>query len=416
MTPPPVRIGLLGLFGLGNFGNEGSLEAMLSFLRRVYPGAQFTCICGFPRKVERDYQISALPIRPPGPSSIWFRVIDRLLLRAPRMLDLWVRTVRQVRNFDFILVPGTGILQDFGGRPWLTPGSLPLSLFLWFAAARVCGIKTALVSVGAGPIRNPLNKWLLKSSARLAQYRSYRDTISRDFMIGLGVKANDGVYPDLAFGLPISEHDAGRKPTHGVVGIGIMDYHGWNGDDEDIYEAYIEKNANFIAYLLDRNYRIRILTGQASDHWAVGDLLRRLNTLRPAWPDGAIIAEHVCSLQDVMRQIQKTDVVVATRFHNVVCALKLGKPTISLGYSRKNDALMAEAGLGDFCQHVERFDLDWLIRQFTTLMDASDHYAELIKQRTAVLVQRLQEQEARLAENFLGRSAYPVERQPLFTP
>ena len=41
---------------------------------------------------------------------------------------------------------------------------------------------------------------------------------------------------------------------------------------------------------------------------------------------------------------------------------------MSLGYAEKNDVLMAEMGLGRFCQHIERFDLDLLIEQFTQLV------------------------------------------------
>src|SRR5690606_2129021 len=37
---PPKRIGVFGLFGCGNAGNDGSLEAMLLFLRRVRPDAE----------------------------------------------------------------------------------------------------------------------------------------------------------------------------------------------------------------------------------------------------------------------------------------------------------------------------------------------------------------------------------------
>ena len=57
--------------------------------------------------------------------------------------------------------------------------------------------------------------------------------------------------------------------------------------------------------------------------------------------------------------------IVATRYHNIVCALRLGKPLVSLGYAEKNDVLMTEMGVGRFCQHIERLDLDLLIEQFT---------------------------------------------------
>ena len=36
-----------------------------------------------------------------------------------------------------------------------------------------------------------------------------------------------------------------------------------------------------------------------------------------------------------MRAMAPVGTVVATRYHNVMCALKLSKPTISLGYSRE---------------------------------------------------------------------------------
>ena len=37
--------------------------------------------------------------------------------------------------------------------------------------------------------------------------------------------------------------------------------------------------------------------------------------------------------------------VVATRYHNVICALKLAKPVVSVGYAAKNVAIMADMGL-----------------------------------------------------------------------
>ena len=41
-----------------------------------------------------------------------------------------------------------------------------------------------------------------------------------------------------------------------------------------------------------------------------------------------------------MQQIAEVEVVVASRFHNVLLALLLGKPVVSIAYNQKNDALM----------------------------------------------------------------------------
>ena len=72
-----------------------------------------------------------------------------------------------------------------------------------------------------------------------------------------------------------------------------------------------------------------------------------------------------------MQQLASVDTVVATRYHNVLCALKLAKPTLSIGYAPKFDALMAEMGLAEFCQSARSLDVDRLIKQFTELESRS---------------------------------------------
>ena len=57
-----------------------------------------------------------------------------------------------------------------------------------------------------------------------------------------------------------------------------------------------------------------------------------------------------------MAQMAAVDTVVATRYHNVICALKLCKPTLSVGYAAKNDAADGGMGLGDLppCRAIRR--------------------------------------------------------------
>ncbi len=98
-----------------------------------------------------------------------------------------------------------------------------------------------------------------------------------------------------------------------------------------------------------------------------------------------------------MEQMALTDVVVATRFHNIVCALKMHRPTISLSYAKKNDVLMAELGLGQFCQHIETFDVDRLTEQFSLLVGDAAIYESGIGKRLDRLVNRLDQQNALLS-------------------
>ena len=61
-------------------------------------------------------------------------------------------------------------------------------------------------------------------------------------------------------------------------------------------------------------------------------------------------AAHVRTFADLTSAMAPVGTVVATRYHNVMCALKLAKPTISIGYAQKNLSLMADMGLAEFCQ------------------------------------------------------------------
>lgn len=403
MRTSPKRIGLFGLFGSGNLGNDGSLEAMLNFLRVARSDAELLCICSDSSKVERDFRIPAIRIGGQAATNPFLRMLERFL--PTRKLLQWLYAFRSVRGLDVLIMPGTGILDDFSERFW----GAPASLFGWCLAARLRGTRVAFVSVGAGPIKHSLSRWLMKSAAGMAQYRSYRDTVSKEFMESIGFDTrSDPIYPDIAFKLPApqSPHAALEEPQPLAVGVGVMTYFGWRGrgDTEQgaaIYEGYLKKITQFVLWLLDRDHRVRILMGEETDQRAVDDLLRALASERPGYARERVAAEPVHSLHDLMHQIAQTHVVVATRFHNIVCALKLSKPTISIGYAKKNDVLMAEMGVGDFCQHIERLDVDLLFEQFIKLLSDRAVHEQRMRETNGVYGQRLAHQEQILIDRVL---------------
>ena len=70
-----------------------------------------------------------------------------------------------------------------------------------------------------------------------------------------------------------------------------------------------------------------------------------------------VSVEAVPSYAELIREIAPCRASRGHRYHNVMCALKLCKPTISLGYSRKFIDLMADMGLADFNQFAYSLDL-----------------------------------------------------------
>jgi polysaccharide pyruvyl transferase WcaK-like protein len=74
-------------------------------------------------------------------------------------------------------------------------------------------------------------------------------------------------------------------------------------------------------------------------------------------------------------------VFLIARFHNVLLALMLNKPVLSISYDQKNDSLMAEVGLVEYCQPIEHLDINRLVEQFITLKDNTTILKPYIKQQ-----------------------------------
>jgi len=394
------RIGFFGLFGSGNFGNDGSLEAMIGLVRRVCPDARLVCFCDGPKRVQERLGIEAVAMKAPDAGvGTALRRLRSVLLAIPNFFYALAR----LRRLDVMIVPGTGILDDFCSGPL----GIPLDVFIWCLAARITRTPVWFVSIGAGPITHPLSHRLMVWAAKLAQYRSYRDTNSKLFLTGAGVDTQrDLVFPDIAFHLPRPEATPARPADAPLtVGVGVMAYWGWKESTESsaIHGTYQDSLSRFCAWLLEKGYRVRLLSGDDMDDRAIRSL-KSLLEVRLSDPSliSNVLAEPAHDLAGVMAQMAGTDVVVATRYHNVVCALKMGKPTMSLSYAEKNAALLEDAGLGSYVDHVEGFDIEGLKARFEELVAERTTLVQSIAAFGALAKKRLQNQEELLRARFHG--------------
>ena len=394
-----MRIGLFGQFGSGNTGNDGSLEAMLQLLKRNCPGAQFICICSRPDIISEKFQIEAAPVGKPASDNAFLRMLDKALLQFPRRLSGFLGAIALANGIDLIVVPGTGILDDFNEDPF----GWPFAILRWSVAARLGGAQFAFVSIGAGPVTHPLSRFFIGKASKIAAYRSYRDQVSYDFMRSLNVSVTkDVVSADIAFSLPTPEDEL-RNSADQRVGLGIMTYKGWKKralDGEAIYDNYLNKMTRLISELLMDGRQVRLLTGDTGDLDAIHDLRQRI----PQPHAHNVIFEPVTSLDVLMQQIAKTDIVVASRYHNIVCALAMGRPALSLGYARKNDALLNDTGLSEFCHHIESFDPQTVLGQIDKMFSRREELVKTVEVGVERYRQKLAEQEESLRVNLLMKS------------
>ena len=364
-----MKICLLGQFGSGNSGNDGSLMSMLNTLGVLQPGARIVCACAEPNVVAARYGIPSLHLRSSKAHRAnigRFRRIMRLPLHLPTLFN----GLRQLVTTDLLMVPGTGILDDFQEAAF----GWPLTIFLWCLAARLTSTRIAFVSIGAGPIDSRVSRWLFRAATRMATYRSYRDKGSMEFVSSLGIDVSrDYVFPDLAFRLP-RPTPAPRTalPASGPrVGVGVMTYHGWRKDNRQadaIYEGYVIKMSDFIARLSRQGLKVRIFMGDTVDRQVCAAIVERLHFLLHPGELALIETGSGTSLDDVMSQIASVDVTVVSRYHNLVCSLKMGCPAISLAYAVKNDQLMADFEQSGYCLHIDTFQVDALFELLSKLL------------------------------------------------
>ncbi len=155
---------------------------------------------------------------------------------------------------------------------------------------------------------------------------------------------------------------------------------------------------SFVRWLVDNGRKVHLLVGDDSDDTMVQTILTDMRTHRPDLDPDWVSAKSVLSFRDLTEAMAPVGYVVATRFHNVMCALKLAKPTISLGYSSKNRALMAAMGMTEFCQSANSLDVDRLIEQFIELEHRSVQIRQTVIERVEATERLLDGQFAELSD------------------
>jgi polysaccharide pyruvyl transferase WcaK-like protein len=395
------KITFFGNFGQGNLGNESTLQAILFNLRQHLPDAEVSCICTGPEATVETHKITAVPMHELfiKPELLQNNPLTRFLLKVfigiPIELYRWVKAFRTLKGTDMLIVPGTGLLSDAYGLF----GFAPFGIFKYSLIAKLCRCKLLFVSVGAGPIYRALGRCLTKSALSLADFRSYRDNSTMKYLQGIGFPTNnDRVYPDLAFSLPdaVIPHDDVQEGARPVVGVGLMDYAGRYSVDKPsntIYLAYLEKLAIFAGWLIMHGYDVRLLIGDLRyDKSVVREFKDVLKSHGHMHDERRIIDEEVSSVEQLLSQLAATDVVVATRFHNVLFSLICKKPVIAISFHHKCASLMSAMGLSAYCQDINHLNADKLIEQFCDLEKNAEKVRIMIRKKTEEFRRALEEQ------------------------
>lgn len=403
------KVAFFGHFGMGNFGNESTLRAILCHISRLLPDAELSSITTGPEGTMAIHHIEAVPIsetllkswKPGNPLT---RLIRTFTVGMISEVYRWAKGFMTLWHTDMLIVPGTGLLTDaYGLLSWG-----PYNLFKWSLIAKLCRCKLLFVSVGAGPIYGRFARWLVKSALSLADFRSYRDRASAQYLESIGFSTtNDRVFPDLAFSLPaaVMEYPLVKTSRRPIIGLGLMSYAGKYSvpnPRNETYLAYLNSLATVVKWLVGQRYDVNLTIGNFWDMPVKQEFRRLLKEQLSEVDERHIIDEPISCVEQLLPQLAAADIVVATRYHSVLLALLNNKPVIALSFHPKCASLMDAMGLSEYSLDMNTLNSNTLIEKILDLEKNAAELKPLIRRKTEEFRQALDEQYKLVFRDILG--------------
>jgi polysaccharide pyruvyl transferase WcaK-like protein len=447
----PLRVSLLTPYTGDNLGDAAIQEAIIGSLLARNNHADICLITYSPTVTSRVHRVRSFPIGitmfAPGelreyeyvPStggaveaqSIRFDTArQRIKARFPyagrlkRALLAWIppalkalardaihswRAFRLTAGTNLVVVSGGGQIDDYWGGAWRQP----YALLKWGILARLRGARYVFLSVGTGSLESRVSRVLVHGALRLANYRSYRDQVSKTQLARMSFTRSDPVYPDLAFGFSGFTPQQGRTNGRPIVGISPIAYlsRRWPTTNLIAYEAYIANMAAFARDLVRKGYDVTLFSTDRADLEALDDLeaaLARLDLV------GAVRREDTTDLTAICRCFASFDFCVASRLHGVILSHRAGLPVLAISYDRKVDTHMAEVGMTEYCASFHGLANAALQRSFDGLVANAVSVRSALRNVNTRYTQALEEQYDTLLGAYGTDPANSEERDKAF--
>lgn len=334
----PVRVAISGYYGFKNSGDEAVLKSILAAL-------------------EAEGEAQGVRIEPVVLS------IDPAQTAAMHGVEAAHRMqpgelFRTLRGCDALISGGGSLLQDATSAktiPYYT-GVIRL--------AQLLGKPTYIYAQGIGPVQRGWLHPLIRGAMNRSRYISVRDAESAALLARIGVaRERIEVVPDPVMGMPLpAEAEAGgdayaaggagtaapeRAAEGGRVPVVGVSLRRWRKDRADLGRAA----AALDALARRRAVRLRFLPFHTPDaaaaSWdddaaAAREVMERLGAEAAA---AAEIAAPGDDPQQMLREVDRCDMIFGMRLHALIYAANRRVPMIGLSYDPKIDHFLARLGL-----------------------------------------------------------------------
>ncbi|WP_203332230.1 polysaccharide pyruvyl transferase family protein [Planococcus beigongshangi] len=330
-----MRIGIVGNYGNNNNGDEAILAGIIVQLEEFYniPKKNIVVFSNNPPQTSNRFGVSSSPLYYKRSSAI-LTFMETMKINSPL-----------IRELDFLIIGGGGILMDFYNREAQLFGSYGMM-------AKRAKVPYIIYSCGAGPLNSTMGKWFIRHLLSNAASVSVRDPKSRQLLKAIGVKREIEVVGDPSFALvPVRT----KAPTPGIkkIGVTVVPYYNlayWPEADHIKYDNYVQSMAtNLDALIENQDVEVTLFsTKYPHDVDVTEDVFKRM-----VHQEKVSINRDNLTPQELIEISAEQDLVIGTRLHSVYLAVNAETPVVAIAYHHKVRDFMEMVELGDNCVRIE---------------------------------------------------------------
>ncbi len=290
-------------------------------------------------------------------------------------------TIPTIRGF-LALIKSDYILWT-GGLDLSDDSSMLKLIYIWvnFLVYRILGLKIMVLNQGAGPIKTKTGKFLVRKILQTVRVFNARDLPSMNLLQNINPRVKyfhsyDGIFAgdfivkrSIDTFQWITKHEIQGQL---IIGLNIREWFHFShnvlpnflkrtkANDASILEMqkFINAAINAVSLIRDKlNAKIILISAYEFGSSPSDDELKYLQTIKNSFlTDTNIqIVDFPITLQDYINMISEMDLMIGTRLHCSLTALRLGVPSINLNYTLKGRDIFNELGLAKYVLELPEF-------------------------------------------------------------
>ena len=330
-----MKIGIVGNYGNNNNGDEAILAGIIEQLKDHYhiSARDIVVFSNNPPQTSNRYGVEAYPLYYKR-SSAKLTFLETVKKNSPL-----------IRELDFLIVGGGGILMDFYNREAQLYGSYGMM-------AKWAKVPYIVYGCGAGPITSTIGKWFIRKLCTDAQSVSVRDPASKKLLHKIGVKKDILIIGDPSFALPSSKK---IWPDESIkyIGVTVVPYYSlsyWPEANDIKYDNYVQSMADNLDLLTsEREVFVTLFSTKfPHDVDVTVDVFNRMKNKQSV----KVVKDHL-SPEELIAISSEQDVVIGTRLHSLYLAANAQTPIIGISYHHKVNDFMKMVDISDRCIRIE---------------------------------------------------------------